>query len=138
MFEENPDVQFILHGEQVENDIGDLMDQYPNVYFTVNDLYGDQYLLHQGETSQSFLDATNDYETLLEQDLATWQAVIEANPDKFLWGTDRDGVAAWTLNKKIGHRLADYGQAFIAQLDPAVQEKFAYKNAQKLIDSTQD
>lgn len=135
---EYPDVNFIVHGEQIENEIGDLMSQYPNIYFTVNDLYGDQYLLHQNETSAGFLEKTEDYETLLQQDLATWQAVIEAHPDQFLWGTDRGGVAAWTLNKKVGYRLADYGRAFIARLDPAVQENFAYKNAQRLIDSTAD
>lgn len=132
-----PEVNFIVHGEQIENEIGDVMDQYANIYFTVNDLYGDQYLLHQSETSTGFLEKTEDYETLLQQDLATWQAVIEAHPNQFLWGTDRGGVAAWTLNKKVGLRIADYGRAFIARLDPAVQENFAYKNAQALIDSTE-
>lgn len=134
---DNPDINFIVHGEQIEQEIGTLMDQYPNIYFTVNDLYGDQYLLHQNETSAGFLEKTEDYETLLQQDLATWQAVIEAHPDQFLWGTDRGGVAAWTLNKKVGRRLADYGRAFIARLDPAVQENFAYKNAQRLMDTTE-
>lgn len=133
----NPDINFIVHGEQIEQDIGTLMDQYPNIYFTVNDLYGDQYLLHQNETSAGFLEKTADYETLLQQDLSTWQAVIEAHPNQFLWGTDRGGVAAWTLNKKVGRRLADYGRAFIVRLDPDVQELFAYKNAQRLINSTQ-
>lgn len=132
-----PNINFIVHGEQIENEIGDLMSQYPNIYFTVNDLYGDQYLLHHGETKESFLNAVDDYGPLLEQDLATWKDVIEAHPDQFLWGTDRGGVAAWTLDKEVGLRLADYGRAFIAQLDPAVQEKFAYKNARQLIDSTE-
>ncbi|MBI4407906.1 MAG: amidohydrolase family protein [Candidatus Kerfeldbacteria bacterium] len=131
-----PNINFVVHGEQIEQEVGDLMDVYPNIYFTVNDLYGDQYLLHQNETSAGFLEKTEDYETLLQQDLATWQAVIEAHPNQFLWGTDRGGVAAWTLNKKVGRRIADYGRAFIARLDPAVQENFAYKNAQALIDST--
>lgn len=134
---DNPDINFIVHGEQIEQDVATLMDQYPNIYFTVNDLYGDQYLLHQNETSAGFLEKTEDYETLLQQDLATWQAVIEAHSEQFLWGTDRGGVAAWTLNKKVGRRLADYGRAFIARLDPAVQANFAYKNAQRLIDSTE-
>ncbi len=133
---QNPDINYIVHGEQIEQQIGDLMSDYPNIYFTVNDLYGDQYLLHQNETSAGFLEKTEDYETLLQQDLATWQAVIEAHPDQFLWGTDRGGVAAWTLNKKVGWRISDYGRAFIARLDPAVQENFAYQNAQALIDST--
>ena len=36
----NPETNFIVHGEQIEPEIGDLMKRYPNVYFTVNDLYG--------------------------------------------------------------------------------------------------
>lgn len=137
VLQQNPDINFIAHGEQIENDIGDLMSLYSNVYFTANDLYGDQYLLHQGETKDNFLEKIDDYETLLEQDLATWQAVIEAHPNQFVWGTDRGAIAAWTLDKEVGLGLADYARAFIARLDPAVQEKFAYKNAQKLIKSTQ-
>lgn len=138
VLERYPNINFIVHGEQIENEIGDLMSEYPNIYFTVNDLYGDQYLLHQGETKKSFLAATDEYGPLLEQDLATWKDVIEAHPDQFLWGTDRGGVAAWTLDKEVGLRLADYGRAFIAQLDPAAQKKFAYQNAHRLINSTKE
>ncbi|MBI2411209.1 MAG: amidohydrolase family protein [Candidatus Kerfeldbacteria bacterium] len=133
---QNPDINFVVHGEQVEKEIGTLMDSYTNIYFTVNDLYGDQYLLHQGETKESFLEKIDDYETLLAQDIATWKDVIEAHPNQFMWGTDRGGIAAWTLHKDVGLGIADYGRAFIAQLDPAVQEKFAYKNAQRLINGT--
>lgn len=135
---DHPDINFIVHGEQIENDVADLMPDYPNLYFTVNDLYGDQYLLHRDETAESFIAKIDDYETLLAIDLATWQDRIEAHPDQFLWGTDRGGIAAWTLQADVGYAISDYGRAFIGRLDPAVQENFAYKNAQRLIDSTVD
>lgn len=130
-----PNMRVIVHGEQIENEIGDVMTKYPNVYFTVNDLYGDQYLLHQNETKEGFLEKTDDYNTLIAQDVARWKELIEAHPHQFLWGTDRGGVAAWTLDPEVGLRLADYGRAFIAELDPAVQENFAYKNALRLVKS---
>lgn len=130
-----PNIKFVVHGEQIENEIGDLMTKYPNIYFTMNDLYGDQYLLHQDETKEGFLEKTDDYATLLQYDLTRWKALIEAHPHQFLWGTDRGGVAAWTLEPEVGLRLADYGRAFIAQLDPTVQENFAYKNALRLVKS---
>lgn len=130
---ENPDINFIVHGEQIENEIDGLMERYPNVYFTVNDLYGDQYLLNQNETADSFLEKIDDYDTLLAQDWSVWKARIEAHPEQYLWGTDRGGVAAWTLKKKVGYAISDYGRAFIAGLDPSVQEQFAYKNAQLLM-----
>ena len=46
------------------------------------------------------------------------------------------GVAIWSFDKEVGWTLADYGRHFIALLDPDVQEKFAYKNAKKLIKKT--
>lgn len=128
---ENPDINFIVHGEGIETTIGSLMTNHSNVFFTANDLYGDQYLLHRHETTESFLEKTADYEPLLERDLATWKAVIEAHPDQFMWGTDRGGIALWTLDREVGERLNDYGRAFIARLDPAVQERFAYKNVER-------
>lgn len=124
-----PDVNFIVHGEQIEDSITDLMARFPNIYFTVNDLYGDQYLLHPAENTESFLEAISDTETLLERDLARWKEPIEQYPDQFLWGTDRGGIAVWTFDLEVGRALSDYGRAFISRLDPAVQEKFAYRNA---------
>ena len=63
----HPEINLIVHGEQIEPVIGSLMDKYPNVYFTVNDLYGDQYLLNTRETKQSFLAALTDFEPCLRR-----------------------------------------------------------------------
>ena len=129
---EHPEIDFIVHGEQIENEIGTLMGKYPNVYFTVNDLYGDQYLLNIGENKATFLAAVNDFEPLLAKDLSTWKDLIEAHPDQFVWGTDR-GDAVWTFDREVGQRLVAYARAFIGRLDPDVQERFAYKNAERLV-----
>ena len=84
--------------------------------------------MRPGETKESFLAAMEDYEPLLEKDLATWQDLIEAYPDRFMWGTDRGGFAgAWTYDPDVGQLLVEYSRAFIGRLDPDVQEKFAYE-----------
>jgi len=57
--------------------------------------------------------------------------LIEGHPDKFLWGTDR--AFAWHFDDDVGALLDESARAFIVQLDPAVQEKFAYKNAERLL-----
>ena len=132
-----PEIDFIVHGEQIEPEIGDRMAKYPNVYFPVNDLYGDQYLLNTRESKQSFLSALGDYGPLLEKDLANWKELIEEHPDRFLWGTDR-GDAVWTFDREVGRKLVDYGRAFIGRLDSSVQERFAYRNAEGLISSGAD
>ena len=132
VLQQHPKTSFILDGEQVEEEIGRLMGEYSNVYFTVNDLYGDQYLLNLNESKDSFLAALENYEPLLEKDLATWKDLIEAHPDQFLWGTDR-GDAVWTFDLEVGQTLVGYGRAFIGRLAPEVQERFAYKNAERLL-----
>lgn len=129
---ENPDINFIVHGDQIQPNILDLMDQYSNIYYSVDMLYGDQYLLRADGTKQEFLNGFEDFDTIMAIDLATWKPMIEAYPNRFMWSTDR-GDAVWTYNKKVGRTLANYGRAFIARLEPAVQEKFAYKNARRLM-----
>lgn len=131
----NPDINFIVHGEQLRGDISDLMDEYPNIYYTIDNLYGDQYLIRQGVTKQEFFDAIEDEDTLLDADIALWKDLINKHPNRVMWGTDR-GDVRWAYNGKVGKRMANYARAFIGRLDPAVQEKFAYKNAQRLIDDS--
>lgn len=50
-----------------------------------------------------------------------------------LWGTDRGGDALWALELDVAIALNDYTRAFIGRLDQSVQEKYAYKNAERLI-----
>ncbi len=67
--------------------------------------------------------------------MGDWKEVIEAHPDRFMWGTDRGGIAIWTYDLAVGLRLVDYARAFIGQLDPGVQELFGYRNAERLIEA---
>ena len=127
-----PDIIFLVHGDQIQPGIIDLMDKHPNVYFTMNDLYGDEWLLRPQVTKQEFLDYFSYYEPLIQKDLAMYEEMIEKHPDRFMWGTDR-GDTLWTYDIEVGQKLADYGRAFIGRLDPEIQEKFAYKNAERFL-----
>ena len=88
--------------------------------------------------SYFFLSKTNNYAPLLEIDLGDWKEVIEAHADRFMWGTDRGGIVIWAWDLEVGLRLTDYARAFIGQLDPDVQELFAYRNAERLLSNTAD
>ncbi len=131
---ENSQINFVVHGPEIRRDITSLMDLYPNIYFTVNGFFSDTYILRPEETIESFMAFTQDYTSHLEADLGAWKDRIEAYPDRFMWGTDRGGPAVWTYDLDVGLRLADYGRAFIGQLDPSVQEQFAHRNAERLIE----
>ena len=134
VLEQHPDITFIVHGEETERNIGTLMGKYSNIYYTVNELHGREYLLRPQESKRRFLDTLRDFEPLIEKDLATWQELIETFPDRFMWGTDRGNTAGlWTYDADVGQLLVDYVRAFIGRLDPAVQGKFAYDNAQRIL-----
>lgn len=134
VLEQHPDLSFIVHGEETEGNIGNLMEKYSNIYFALNDLHGREYPMRNAEDKSRFLAILGDYDPLIEKDLDSWQELIETYPDHFMWATDRGNKAGlWSYDTDVGQILVEYARAFIGRLDPAVQERFAYKNAQSLL-----
>ncbi|HLC49718.1 MAG TPA: amidohydrolase family protein [Candidatus Andersenbacteria bacterium] len=138
----HPDISFIFHGDQLvqyENGVQNLtaldeiLSRHPNVYYGVDELYGDKWLLQPEVSKEEFLAHFENYEELLDKDVATWKAFIERNSNQVLWGTDRGWFGGWALDPEVGVYLTRYARAFITRLPPAVQEKFAYKNAERLL-----
>ncbi len=140
--QENPDINFIFHGDQLIqygghdkyylDDIEDILNNHRNVYYGVDELYGGEWLLRPEVSKEEFIAHFQNPESLLEEDVKTWKAFIERHPDQVLWGTDRGWSASWSLDPEVAIVLNDYSRLFIARLAPEVQEKFAYKNAEKL------
>ncbi|MDP3685529.1 MAG: amidohydrolase family protein [bacterium] len=139
---QNPDINFIWHGDQLipyeggrQNlqHIEEIISRHPNVFYTIDELYGDDFLIKPEVTKEQFLAHLGKYAVLLEEDVATWKGIIERHPDQFLWGTDRSPQVLWSHDPEVGQALTGYTRAFIARLNPAVQEKFAYKNAEHLL-----
>ena len=140
---ENPDINFIWHGDQLipyEEEgrqnlkhIDDILSRHKNVYYEVDELYGDVWIIRPDVSKEKVLAHFADYEVLLEKDLGTWKNFIEGHPDQVLWGTDRGIGAPWSLDLEVGEALTRYSRAFIGRLAPEVQEKYAHKNAEKLL-----
>lgn len=139
----NPDINFIWHGDQLipyGNDgtqdlsaVEEILNNHPNAYYGVDELYGDVWLIRPEVSKEEFLAHFKNPEPLLEKDVATWKGFIERHPDQVLWGTDRGGSSPWSLDPEVALTLNTYSRAFIGLLDPSVQEKFAHQNAKKLI-----
>ncbi len=134
VLKQHQEIMFIVHGDEIENDISDLMDTYPNIYYTNDPSYSQHFPLFVGKSKEDFLTAVEkDFDSLLAKDITRWKSMIERHPDRFMWGTDR-GDAAWNYDRDVGLFLVRYARAFIGRLSPEVQEKYAYKNAERLID----
>lgn len=141
VLEQNPDITFIFHGDQLIEDAGggdhlelidEILTNHPNVRYGIDELYGDVFLMREGVGKETFLAHLNNPEPLLEKDLQTWKAFIERHPEQVLWDTDRGGSVRWALDQDVALALNTYSRMFIGRLDPSVQEKFAYKNAEAL------
>lgn len=139
--ESNPYINFIFHGDQLidcgtcdktPGAVADILENHPNAYYGVDELYGNVFIMKPETTKEEFIAHFADYESLLKVDLTNWKKFIETHPDQVLWGTDRGWSAAWSLDPEVALVLNNYSRTFIGKLDPKVQEKFAYKNAEKL------
>ena len=64
-----------------------------------------------------------------------WKKMIENNPDQVMWGMDRSYT--WHFDDEVHGLLVEYSRAFIGGLDPEVQEKYAYKNAEQLLSKSE-
>ena len=139
----NPDINFVFHGDQlVKTDnqgnqdlsaIEEILYRHPNTYYGVDELWGDVWILHPDKSREEFFAHFENNEELLEEDVKTWKGFIERHSDQALWGSDRGVANLWTMDRDVGLTLTGYVRAFISRLDTSVQEKFAYKNAEKLL-----
>lgn len=133
----NPNVKFLIHGPEAEGYITNLIDKYPNVYYSVDAVLArvppsPAALMYTVSGKEEFLSKfPQNFDLMLDESEKSWKAKIEQHPDRFMWGTDRGHK--WTYGEEVSILLEEFGRAFIARLNPKVQEKFAYKNAEKLL-----
>ena len=137
----NPGITFVFHGDhwidcstcdRTPRRVAEILEKHPNAYYGVDELYGNEFLMRPEVSKEQFITHFADYGPLLEKDLANWKEFIERHPDQVLWDTDRGVGAPWSLDLEVALTLNDYSRAFIGRLDPSVQEKFAYRNAEKI------
>jgi predicted TIM-barrel fold metal-dependent hydrolase len=138
LLEKHPSVNFLLHGE-IESWIVELIRDYPNAYTSLdanlNHMYGwDQRHSYKSATKEEYLEyMKTNFDIILADELRRWKPLIEKYPDKFTWGTDRWYRQHW--DREVGAMVEEFSRAFIGSLDPEVQEKFAYGNADNILDS---
>lgn len=130
------EINFIVHGEEVEASLDYLMSKHPNLYYGIELGLGEENpefsRLFVEDDKEKFLAAMDkEFNRALADHLRKWKPLIEKYPDRFIWGTDR-GDVVWQYDREVGQALVKLARAFIGRLDPGVQEKFAYKNAEKL------
>lgn len=136
---ENPNVKFLFHGYEIEPFIAEMMDKYPNTYYSVDtqlyDIPNEHTIanLYGAKGKEEFIsELTANFDKILKINLDIWKPRIEKHPDRFLWGTDR--AYNWHFSTEVGDIIDEMSRSFIGQLKPEVQEKFAYRNAERMLE----
>ncbi len=138
-----PDTIFLFHGKQEAfNTIAPLMSKYPNVYFSIDSgpwMFSSSQmrknvLTKDSSTAESFLADVNQvgFDRLLEENFKKVAPLIQQYPDRILWGTDL--VKSWQFESSVTDMVIRMSREFIGKLPTAIQEKYAYKNAQKVFE----
>jgi hypothetical protein len=137
-------VTWIIHGPHVHGhwkeiaELGELLDRHPNLYYTLD--FGESmpeiFELTKRldpEGGEEFLTVmTRDFDALLAKTVRTWKSVIDAHPDRFLWGTDM-ALPTWQWEPSVIDMMVTFSRAFIGRLAPGAKEQYAYKNAERLL-----
>lgn len=143
VIERYPDTIFLIHmfPEDLSADRQryiNLLTMHDNVYFSVDADHmmfdGNTGLLYKYEdesVAQAKVHFIANYDRneqqLLNSALERYKPLIEAVPDKVMWGTE--GGTEYFYEPDVYDRTVKFSRLFIAELDPVVREKFAYKNA---------
>ena len=135
-----PEITFIWHGDQLTvNEVKDILSRHLNAHYGIDEFFGGEreiFEMYVGKSKEEYLEAANaKFDKIISQAVSHWKSLIEQYPDQVQWGTDR-GDAVWNYDLDVGQMQVKIARGFIGKLDPAVQEKFAYKNAEKLLEKS--
>ena len=134
----NPNVKFLFHGPEIEPYIMEILGKYSNAYYSVDtwlfELPADRNVasLYGSKTEEEFIsELTANFDKIIDSNINVWKPGMEKYPDKFLWGTDR--AFSWHFDPEVAEVIDDMSRSFIGRLDPDAQDKYAHKNAEKLL-----
>lgn len=138
LLQKYPNVIFLVHLMKDDRaEIPRLLKKYPNMYYSldaeISYIFGYQTIQNnKGPTKETYINSLrSNFDSQLKDVLADWKPVIEAHPDQLTWGSDR--WFTWHFDPEVSGLIVEFGRAFIGHLDPTVQEKFAYKNAETML-----
>ena len=151
----NPNTIFLIHGiidsggimdsgaggESISEPLDSLFEKHRNAYFSVDAALMLGYSLmdacmYDKDQFMATLGSDVLYKGLLSDSVDFWKPVIEKHPSRIMWGTDL--FYWWHYEPDVIQEIVGFGRDFIAHLDPAVQEGFAYRNALDMLDISEE
>ncbi len=139
-----PDTIFLFHATPTFDLVAKLMDKYLNVYYTMDAcayfLASDGPVLYPVDSGSnnaaSFLAEFNrkGVVNIVNQSNSNLLRWIKQYPDRIMWGTDFGGnnTQSWHFEDSVTDAVISLSREFIGRLPADMQEKYAYKNAQRV------
>jgi hypothetical protein len=162
----NPNINFVFHGHETQGTfqlIEPLMDEYSNVYFSIDfpnwNVYWDgvsqnrprrcdacSSIFWGSSQEASGSSATDVFQASLAaaggpaaaaaRGAALAAEKIAEHPGRIMWGTDRFHV--WHYDRTVSQSVIEISRLLIGALPPEVQQPFAFGNAEALFSSYLD
>lgn len=135
-----PNTTVLLHGAEVYESIDSLLTEHDNLMYTLDTsilLWGSAGNLmypDSGGNAIDFIAAFDEAEdTLLSEAQDKWYSIIEAHPNKVMWGTDIS--ENWHINRRVYRRLLRFSEDFAAPLENKLEKKYLRLNAKNFLGS---
>ncbi len=143
-----PNTTFIMHMFQPDfrierQNVIRLLQNYSNLYYTIDAdhlmfdneakiglLYKYQDVSVEDGKAGFLRDYSAQADSMLAVDLELFSPMVEAVPDKVVWGTEMHNE--YVYEAEVYDRMIELSRRFIGSFDVETQEKLAYKNAEKI------
>jgi len=146
IIETYPDTTFFIHMyhedlSSVREELIDIMETHDNLYFSIDVAHilhhnGHDILYTYNEENKDnaknrFISTfDSDYQDMLDRAVETYKPLVDAVPDKVMWGTETGPLFNW--EPEVYDRMIKISRLFIGELDTGHQEAVGYKNALRL------
>jgi hypothetical protein len=139
MLIERPGLTVLLHGPELVNELPELLKEHLNLYYTLDTattMFLDGPHPHplmyprSGGRTEFLAEYRANRDTMLQSALSTWNPVLEAAPDRVMWGTDVS--MGWHADAQVYEALMEFSNIFLENLPSALARSYAFDNALRL------
>lgn len=132
-----PDTKVLLHGPELRDRLPELLREHDNLSFTLDTASllvgpGRRPLQVTAGEAEAFVASFDEgWRGALSRALDEWLPVIQAAPDRVMWGSDV--AVAWQSEPEVYARLVAFSRAFIERLPRPFRFPYAAQNARHLL-----
>lgn len=137
VIEAYPNMTFLIHMYRddladAEDELIEILENHDNLFFSIDAAHiahtGGMDILYDYTSSAGFIAEFDDnYDTMLAAAIRDYRNLVNAVPDKVMWGTEAG--PSYAFEPEVYDRLIKISRELIGAMDEEYQEGLAYENA---------